>query len=136
MPVTVAVPLAEPLPMKVVEDVLTLPPLSTFIVPVPPIPIVSADEVKEPPVLTFKVAALEEPRSIALETLAPSAMVKFAAPPLPMVIFVTLVHDEPAPVAVTLPVVPAATPSTPPTLLTIPPLEMVMLPTLPPETPN
>src|SRR5215208_7602732 len=120
-PVTIADPLPDPVPIIVVPvGVLTVPPLSTLIIPVLAMPTRSWEEIKELPLLTFNVPGLEEPRSIWEETLAPSEMLSVAVPPPPMMIFEPLNQDEPAPVTLTVPVVPATRPSTPPALLTIP----------------
>src|SRR5215208_311137 len=127
-PVTVVNPLLKPLAMKVLPVVLTLAPLSTVMVPAPPIPTVSSEVLSDPPFRTFNAPGLDVPTLIAEETLAPSAIVSVPFPPPPMVMVPVVVQEEPVPVAVTVPVVPEAPPRVAELLLTAPPLEIVMFP--------
>src|SRR5207253_1392697 len=99
--------LTEPVPIKVgANGVLTVPPFSTLMVPALPAPITSDPEVNDPPVLTFNVPGPDDPTSIAEEALAPSAMVTVPIPPPPLNIFKLLSQVEPAPVTLTVPVLP------------------------------
>jgi len=126
----------EPLPMKMVEAEVTLPPPETVSVALPLLPTVrllpTFNTEPEPATVAFPLDPVKSPMVVVLPavTLPPEVTLKLPLPLAPTSRAPTMLTTEPLPLTETLPVLPAslAIKKSVPTL-TLPPLVTLRLPT-------